>query len=117
MYGTLHAPTKKLHLCGPLGTRRLRSMNEGLELLRHPSLSNVCFAFLTRANQFNIKFGIAFKPWRAWRWATLIMHDLCGVRTSNHDNIYWKQTLLEESILKKFVKKMKIWHILQGITL
>ena len=45
------------------------------------------------------------------------MHDLCGVRTGNHDTFHWKQALLGKRILNKFVKKMKIWHLLPGIKL
>jgi hypothetical protein len=45
------------------------------------------------------------------------MHGLCGLRTGKYDSFNWKQALVRESIPKKFVKKVKIWHLLQGITL
>ena len=62
-------------------------------------------------------FWDCIQAWRAWWWAILIMHDLCGVRTGNHDSFHWSEALLGERIPKKFVKKMKIWHLLHGITL
>lgn len=54
---------------------------------------------------------------RAWRWATYIVHKLCGVRTGNYNNFNWKQALFGERIPKKFGKMIKIWHLLRGITL
>ena len=55
---------------------------------------------------------------RAQRWATFIMHELCGVRrTGNCDSFHWKQALFGERIPKKFGKKIKFWHLLCGITL
>ena len=45
------------------------------------------------------------------------MHELCGVRTGNYDSFNWKQALFGERIQRKFVKKIKIWHLLRGITL
>ena len=40
----------------------------------------------------------------------------CWVRTSNYDSFHWKQALIGDMILKNFVKKIKIWHLLCGIT-
>lgn len=45
------------------------------------------------------------------------MHGLCGLRSNKYDSSNWKQALMRERIPKKFVKKVKIWHLLQGITL
>lgn len=44
------------------------------------------------------------------------MHELWGVRACNYDNISWKHVLLGESTPKKFDKRIKIYHILHGIT-
>lgn len=45
------------------------------------------------------------------------MHELYGVRTSNYNSFNWKQILFRERITNKFVKKIKIWHLLRGISL
>ena len=45
------------------------------------------------------------------------MHELCGVRRGNYDYFNWKQTLFGERIPKRYGKKIKIWHLLRGITL
>jgi hypothetical protein len=50
------------------------------------------------------KFRNCIQARRAWRWATFIMHELCEVRTG-------------EKIPPKYGKKMKIWHLLGGISL
>ena len=54
---------------------------------------------------------------RAWRWATFIMHDLCGIRAGNYDSFHWKQTIFGEKIPKQVAEKIKIWHLLYGFTL
>jgi hypothetical protein len=48
------------------------------------------------------------------------MHELCGVKTGNFDNFNWKSKPSLGSWgedPKKFVKKVKIWHLLRGIAL
>ena len=92
-------------------------MSGVLTLHRPPSPSNVYFAFLTRASQSNTNFGIGIQARQAWRWTTFIMHELCGVRTSNYDSFNWKQALFRERIPKKYGKIIKICHLLRGITL
>jgi hypothetical protein len=54
---------------------------------------------------------------RAWKWATYIMHKLCGVRTGNYNNFNWKQALFGKRIPQKIGKMIKIWYLLRGITL
>jgi hypothetical protein len=63
------------------------------------------------------KFWDCIQARRAWRWATFIMHELCGVRTGNYDCFNWKQALFGERIPKKYSKKIPIWHLIRGITL
>ena len=46
-----------------------------------------------------------------------IMHELCGVRTTNHYRSNWKEVLFGERIPKRNGKMIKIWHLLRGITL
>ena len=45
------------------------------------------------------------------------MHELCRVRSDHLDSFNWKQTIFGERISYKFRKLVKIWHLLQGITL
>jgi hypothetical protein len=59
--GIHFAPARKPPSFGRFGTRRLRSTNGGLGLLRRPSQSNAFFAFLTLASRSSINFGIVFK--------------------------------------------------------
>ena len=50
---------------------------------------------------------------RAWQtMAIFIVHDLCGIRTSNRNSFHWKQIIFIEKIPKKVAKKIKIWHLL-----
>lgn len=63
------------------------------------------------------KFWDCIQATRAWRWATLIMHVLCGVTTGYYDSFNWKQTLFGKRIPKIYGKKTKIWHLFRGITL
>ena len=60
-FGICSGRGKRLHSCGQFGTKPLWSMNGGRALRQPQSLSNVFFAFLTRVNQSNIDYGIAFK--------------------------------------------------------
>ena len=70
------------------------------------------------SSESSINFGIAFKlGGHIWRWATFIMHKLCGVRTSNYDCFNWKHAMFGERIPKKYYKKITIWHLLWGIKL
>ena len=43
--------------------------------------------------------------------------DIYRVRTGNYDYSNWKQALFGERIPKHYGKKIKIWHLLRGITL
>ena len=63
------------------------------------------------------KFWDCIQAMRAWRWATFIMQKLCGVRSGNLDCFNWKQTIFRERIPRKYGSKVKIWHLLKGITL
>ena len=51
----------------------------------------------------------------SWRWATFIMHELCGVRIGKYDIFHWKQAFLGEESPKKLVKNINILHLLRGI--
>jgi hypothetical protein len=45
------------------------------------------------------------------------MHELCGVRSGNYDSFNWKQAIFGERLPRKYGPKIKIWHLLRGITL
>ena len=61
------------------------------------------------------KFWDCIQAIRSWRWATLIIYKLCGVRIGKYDILHWKQAFFGEEIPNKFVKRIKIWHLLRGI--
>ena len=82
------------------------------------SISKQCVFCLPNTNEsIKHKFWDCIQARRAWRWATYIMHELCGVHTGNYDCFNWKQVIFGERIPKKYAKKIKIWHLLRGITL
>ena len=64
-----------------------------------------------------LQFWDCIQARTAWRWAAFIMHEFCEVRINNYDSFHWKQALFGEMIPKKFVKKIKIQHLLRDITL
>ena len=53
---------------------------------------------------------------RAWRWATVLMCELCGFRIGNYDSSNLGKGLLQR-IPKNYGKMCKILHLLRGITL
>ena len=82
------------------------------------SITKQCvFCLFNTSESIKHKFWDCIQAWRAWRWDTFIMHELCRVQMSNYDSFQWKQTLFGERIPTKFVKKTKTWHLLQVITL
>ena len=115
--GTRCDRARKPRLFGRFGIRRWRSMNGGPVLHRLLFQSNVCSAYLTPMNRSKHKFWDCIQARCAWRWATYIMHELCGVRTGNYDCFNWKQATFGERIPKRYGKMVKIWHLLRGITL
>ena len=94
------------------------TINEWRVHITLASISKQCIFCLP-----NLSESIKHKVWdcilaqRAWQWATFIMHAQYGVRIGNSNGLHWKQTLFGEGTPKKFVKKIKIWHLLRGITL
>ena len=94
------------------------AVNEWRARITPTSLSKQCVFCLPHTSEFvEHKFWDCIQARRAWRWATCIMDELCGVRTKNYDNFIWKQTMFGERIPKKFGMMIKIWHLLRGITL
>ena len=82
------------------------------------SISKQCiFCLPNTSESVKHKFWDCIQARRAWRWATYIMQELCGVRSGNLDCFNWKQALFGERIPKKYGPKSKIWHLLRGITL
>ena len=60
------------------------------------------------------KFWDCIQARRAWRRATFIMPEHCGVRIDNYDSFNWKQAIFGERIPKKYGRKIKSWHLLRG---
>ena len=115
--GTLFTLVRKPHSFGQFGIRRWRLMSGGHALRRPPSQNNVFFCLPGTSESVKHKFWDCIQARRAWRWATYIMQELCGVRTGNYDCFNWKQAFFGERLPKKYGLKTKIWHLLRGITL
>ena len=82
------------------------------------SISKQCiFCLPNTSESVQHKLWDCIQTRRAWRWATFIMHELCGVRNGNYDSFNWKQALFGERIRNKFGKNINIWHLLRGIML
>ena len=79
--------------------------------------SSVFFCLPNTSEPVKHKLWDCIQTRKAWRWATFIMHELCGVRNGNYDSFNWKQALFGERIPNKFGKNINIWHLLRGITL
>jgi hypothetical protein len=94
------------------------AVNEWRARIAPASISRQCvFCLPNTSESVKHKFWDCIQARRAWRWATFIMHELCGVRSGNYDTFNWKQALFGERIPKKYGKMIKVWHLLRGITL
>ena len=94
------------------------AVNEWRARIAPASISKQCIFCLPHTSEsVKHKFWDCIQTRKAWRWATRIMKDLCGVRSGNDDIFNWKQTLFGKRIPKKFGKTIQIWHLLRGITL
>ena len=94
------------------------AVNEWRARIAPASISKQCVFCLPHTSEsVKHKFWDCIQARRAWRWATFIMHELCGVRMGNYDYFNWKQALFGEKLPKRYGKKIKIWHLLRGITL
>ena len=94
------------------------AVNEWRARIAPASISKQCiFCLPNTSESVKHKFWDCIQARRAWRWATYIMQELCGVRTGNYDCFNWKQALFGERLPKKYGPKIKIWHLLRGITL
>ena len=94
------------------------AVNEWRARIAPASISKQCVLCLPNTSELvKHKFWDCIQARRAWRWATYIMHELCGVRSGNYDCFNWKQVVFGERIPKRYGKVVKIWHLLGGITL
>ena len=94
------------------------AVNEWRARIAPVSISKQCVFCLPHTSEsVKHKFWDCIQARRAWRWATFIMHELCGVKTGNYDCFNWKQAMFGERIPKRYGQKIKIWHLLRGITL
>jgi hypothetical protein len=69
---------------------------------RPQSLKNVFFCLPNMSKSVKHKFWDCIQARRAWRWATSIMHELCGVTIGNYDCFNWKQATFGERLPKKY---------------
>ena len=94
------------------------AVNEWRARIAPASISKQCvFCLPNTSETVKHKFWDCIQARRTWRWATHIMHELCGVRTGHLDSFNWKQGIFGERIPFKFRKMTKIWHLLRGTTL
>jgi hypothetical protein len=92
------------------------AINEWRARIAPTSISKQCIFCLPNTSELvKHKFWDCIQAQRAWRWATFIMHELCGVRIGNYDNFHWKQALFGERIRKKFCKQIIIWHLFAAL--
>ena len=83
----------------------------------HPSLNNVFYAFQTLVNQLSTNFGIAFKHGGHEDGPCSSCMSYVGLELATMIAFTKNNLLFGERILKKFYKKIKIWHLLRSITL
>lgn len=81
---------KKPHSCGQFGTKWSPSMNGGHVFPSSPSPNNTFFCLPYTSELVKHLFWDYIQVRRAWRWATFIMYELCGVRTGNYNSFNWK---------------------------
>ena len=81
----------------------------------HSISKRYVFCLLNTSELVKHKFWDCIQARRAWRWATSIMHELCGVRIGNYDSFHWKQAMFGERIQKKICKQIIIWHLLTAL--
>ena len=92
------------------------AVNEWRAKIAPAFISKQCpFCLPNTSESVKHKFWDCIQARRAWRWASFIMRELCGVRTGNYDSFNWKQALFGERIQRKFVKKNQnlassSWH-------
>lgn len=94
------------------------AVNEWRARIAPISISKQCIFCLPNTCE-SVKHSVwdCIQARRAWRWAIFVIHELCGVRTTNYETFHWKQALFGERLQKKFCKQIQIWHLLRGITL
>lgn len=103
-FGSLSNPVKKPPLCGPFGTRQLRSTNGGLALHWPPSLSNKSIASQTRLNWLDTNVGIAFKSAEHGDGLPLLCMYFVGSWLATMTTSIENHALFGERIPRKLVK-------------
>ena len=70
------------------------AVNEWRACIAPASISKQCIFCLPNTSE-SVKHKIwdCIQALRAWRWATFIMHKLCGVGVGNYDSFHWKEAL------------------------
>ena len=97
---------------------KMVDVNEWRARIPPVSISKQCvFCLPNTSESVKHKLWDCIQASRQWRWATFIMHELCGVRMGNYDCFNWKQALFGERIPKRYDKIIKVWHLLRGIIL
>ena len=92
------------------------AVNEWRARIAPASISKQCvFCLPNTSESVKHKFWDCIQARRAWRWATYIMQELCGVRTGNYDCFNWKQALFGERIPKKYGPKLKFGTFLEAL--
>ena len=65
------------------------AMNEWRACIAPASTPKRCVCCLPNTNESDKhKFWDCIQAQRVWRWATFIIHELCGVRRYNYDSFH-----------------------------
>ena len=113
-FGSHSDPVRKLFSCGLSSIRQLRSTNRGPVSRPHRTRlyppSNALFDSQTQAHKLSTSLGIASKPEEFGGRALASCMKFFGVNTSNYDSFIENMLSSRKNILRKFVKKIKIWY-------
>ena len=84
---------------------RAIAVNEWRARIALTFISKECVFYIPNTREtIKPKIWDCIQTRRVWRWATYIMHELCGVTTCNYDSLNWKQILFGERIPKTYNK-------------
>ena len=117
-HGTHSAPVKKIAFMWSIWHKAM-AINEWRARIALASISKQCVFCLPNTSELiKHKFWDCIQARRAWRWATSIMHELYKLRFGNYDYFNGSKPCSRRGFLRNMGgKKIKIWHLLRGITL
>jgi hypothetical protein len=92
------------------------AVNEWRARIAPASISKQCiFCLPNTSESVKHKFWDCIQAHRTWKWATYIMHELCGVRTGHLDSFNWSKQFLGKGSLISFVRWSKFGTSFVGL--